>query len=347
MASICIPPRTYGLAGSLYKPADMAVWQGRIDTEENIPALRWHQKIQRWDGKASLNRCATLLGFACDEGVRRNKGRVGARDGPHAIRQALANMAYFDTATAFDAGDVVCDDHRMEQAQALLAQHISHILTHDGFPLVLGGGHEMAWGSFQGIVQHLTIIDAGKTLGIINFDAHFDLRNPKPLPSSGTPFRQMASWCQDNGMPFQYEVFGINPTTNTAALFHVARQHDVVWHTDVDCSPSNLHYLKASLDDFFQQVDYVYLTICLDVFPASIASGVSAPCAVGIDPSLVIRLIKAVRQLCAEHKVALTVADIAEMNPKYDQEGLTARLAARLVHEIVAEDIPSILHLKA
>jgi formiminoglutamase (EC 3.5.3.8) len=34
-----------------------------------------------------------LLGFVCDEGVRRNQGRTGAAEGPQAIRQALANMA--------------------------------------------------------------------------------------------------------------------------------------------------------------------------------------------------------------------------------------------------------------
>ena len=319
----------------MYKEADMVIWQGRIDAEEDVPALRWHQKIQCWDRHSELNNCAALLGFACDEGVRRNKGRVGAYEGPHAIRSALANMAYLGNSDAFDAGDVFCNDKNLEHAQALLARHISHILAHDGFPVVLGGGHEMAWGSFQGIVQHLTTINAGKSIGIVNFDAHFDLRNPNPLPSSGTPFRQVANWCQDHGLPFHYKVFGVNPTANTSALFHFARQHNVSWHADVDCSLANLLKLQASLADFVEQVDYVYLTICLDVFPASIAAGVSAPCALGVEPAVVIHLIKTLRKLCAERKVALIMADIAEMNPTYDHEGLTSRLAARMVHEIL------------
>ncbi len=319
----------------MYRPADMAIWKGRVDTNENVPALRWHQKIQRWDGTATLNRCATLLGFACDEGVRRNQGRVGARDGPRAIRHALANLAYFSEASAFDAGNVICDDGNLDQAQAQLADQVCHILAHDGFPLLLGGGHEVAWGSFQGIVQHLNKIDARNSLGVINFDAHFDLRNPTPQPSSGTPFRQMANWCHDNRIPFRYQVFGINPTANTSALFQFAQRHGVVWHTDLDCAVSNYHNLRASLANFVQQVDYVYLTICLDVFPAAIAPGVSAPCTLGVNPSLVVHLIKTVRQLCEEYKVALIMADIAEMNPTYDREELTAQLAARLVHEIL------------
>ncbi len=34
-----------------------------------------------------------LIGFACDEGVRRNHGRVGAAAGPEALRLALGKLA--------------------------------------------------------------------------------------------------------------------------------------------------------------------------------------------------------------------------------------------------------------
>ena len=50
------------------------------------------------DGEAAGRRVTAresrLIGFACDEGVRRNGGRVGAKDGPRAIRAALANLAW-------------------------------------------------------------------------------------------------------------------------------------------------------------------------------------------------------------------------------------------------------------
>ena len=52
-------------------------------------------KIKSWE---EFSRCITfstqtgvIVGFACDEGVRRNQGRVGAKLGPTALRQALAN----------------------------------------------------------------------------------------------------------------------------------------------------------------------------------------------------------------------------------------------------------------
>ncbi len=323
----------------MYKPADVIVWQGRIDAEETTPALRWHQKIQAWDRTCQLNHATTLLGFACDEGVRRNKGRPGARNGPQTIRNALANLAYKLDTLAFDAGDIVCEDQQLEQAQEALAEHVSHVLQHNGFPIVLGGGHEVAWGSFLGITDYLKQTDSNHRIGIINFDAHFDLRNPQPQPSSGTPFRQIAHWCEDNNRPFHYMVLGINPAANTHALFEFATNHQVVWHVDIQCTQRHLQVLKESLSCFMQQIDDLYLTICLDVFPASIAPGVSAPCAIGIAPATVIHLINTLKALCSQHKVTLIMADIAEMNPEYDRDGITAKLAARLVYEVFANSI--------
>ncbi len=323
----------------MYKPVDMSVWQGRIDSEEATPALRWHQIIKVWDQTAPLNHAPALLGFVCDEGVRRNQGRPGARNGPHAIRDALANLAYHLDTCAFDAGDIVCEDQKLEQAQEELAEHVSHVLQHDGFPIVLGGGHEVAWGSFLGITDYLKQTGSNRRIGIINFDAHFDLRNPKAQPSSGTAFSQIAHWCEDNKRPFHYMVLGINPAANTHALFEFAKNHQVTWHTDMLCTLNNLLELEESLSRFMQQIDVLYLTICLDVFPAGIAPGVSAPNAIGIAPITVINLIKTIKTQCFQHKVTLIMADIAEMNPEYDRDGITAKLAARLMYEVLGISI--------
>lgn len=61
----------------------------------------------------------------------------------------------------------------------------------------LGGGHEIGWASYQGLMMHLEKQEKGKdriNVGIINFDAHFDLRLPEVGPSSGTPFWQASEY---------------------------------------------------------------------------------------------------------------------------------------------------------
>src|SRR5689334_24141000 len=120
---------------------DMSGWHGRLDPADGPKALRWHQMIKP---VVSGAKGIALLGFACDEGVRRNGGRVGAKDGPRAIRQALANLAWHPWCAVYEAGDVSCSDGELEQAQAELAYRVASVLRGGHRVLVLGGGHETA-----------------------------------------------------------------------------------------------------------------------------------------------------------------------------------------------------------
>ena len=87
-------------------------WQGRIDAEENGPSLRWHQQVQPF--AAASQGGVALIGFAVDEGVRRNGGRVGAAQGPQAIRQAQHRRLAFTLNNIVDAqvGEYLLGDCR-------------------------------------------------------------------------------------------------------------------------------------------------------------------------------------------------------------------------------------------
>ncbi len=63
-------------------PVDMAVWQGRIDPEDGDRGLRLHQTINAYDPNAAQQPGIVIYGFACDEGVARNQGRLGAALAP-------------------------------------------------------------------------------------------------------------------------------------------------------------------------------------------------------------------------------------------------------------------------
>ena len=323
----------------MYKAADMALWQGRVDDQEASPARRWHQQVQPWERQHAAGPGTALVGFACDEGVRRNRGRTGAHQGPAAIRRALANLAWHGATLCVDSGDISCDDHALEAAQSELARHLTVLLQQDWFPVVLGGGHEVAWGSFQGLAATVAAgSGAAPAIGIINFDAHFDLRNPEPLSGSGTPFRQIAQWCERRAAPFNYMVLGLNPAANTRALFDVARAQQVHWRNDIDCHSGAGAAVQRELQQFIAPLDYLYVSVCLDVFAACHAPGVSAPAALGVEPRWVVQTIGTLKKLCREHRVRWLLADIAEYNPRFDIDTRTAQLAARLVHEITAGD---------
>ncbi|MDT8893817.1 formimidoylglutamase [Halomonas sp. I1] len=302
---------------------DMSSWQGRIDPEPDSD--RWHQRIAPLTEDAPSG-CA-LLGFASDAGVARNQGRVGAAAGPSAIRRALAPLAWHRQGPAFDAGDVSCDGDALEAAQEALAERLAPLLDAGHLPIVLGGGHEVAYASWQGLARHLAPRETRPRVGIINLDAHFDLRDPAQVRSSGTPFAQIAEQCQQRGWPFRYACLGVSRAANTRALFRRADDLGVLIREDRDITPTGIDAIRRDLERFIARCDHVYLTIDLDVLPAAEAPGVSAPAARGVPLALLEPLVETVRD-----SGKLRLADLAELNPDHDIDGRTARVAARLVH---------------
>lgn len=300
----------------------LEAWTGRIDPEPDSP--RWHQRIQPL-AEASEPGLA-LLGFACDEGVRRNHGRVGAAAGPLALRKALANLAWHREAPAYDAGDVTCEDGDLAAAQARLARGVCALLDAGHLPLVLGGGHEVAFGSWSGLAEHFSGNTAPK-IGIVNFDAHFDLRDPAHVQSSGTPFAQIAEQCQARGWPFRYACLGVSRASNTRALFSRAAELGVLVREDREMREAGLAAIADELDAFLADCDALYLTIDIDVLPACEAPGVSAPAARGVPLALLEPLLERLRD-----SGKLRLVDFAELNPTYDIDNRTAKAAARLIH---------------
>ncbi|WP_417618299.1 formimidoylglutamase [Oceanisphaera sp.] len=306
-----------------YSAADMSVWQGRVDHEEGDLARRWHQQVQAVAGEPLPG--LVLLGFCCDAGVRRNQGQVGAAAGPQALRSATANLAWHLETPLYDGGDVHCHGDELEAAQALYAQQVATFLDAGHRVIGLGGGHEIAYASFSGLVEHQCRQQAAPRIGIINFDAHLDLRR-SARASSGTPFNQCAALCESLGLPFHYTCIGVSRYHNTDALFDRASQLNTRVVLDEELNNWDIQPLTAALDQAIDEVDVLYVTVCLDVLPASLAPGVSAPAGRGMDLGL---LEYALERIKASNKIAM--ADIAELNPARDQHSSTARVAARLL----------------
>lgn len=269
-----------------------------------------------------------FLGFCCDEGVRRIDGRLGASRGPDLLRWACANLPdHFPEGTRlYDGGDIICENRQLEKAQEELADKLVPLLRAGHRPLVLGGGHEVAYGSFTGLRRAFP----GASIGIINIDAHFDLRRPVDGPNSGTAFYQAAHDCDAAGMPFYFLCLGIQLRSNSTALFERASEWEIQYLTAEQIRETHLDGLHAAIGTFIAEVDDVYLSIDLDAFDASHAPGVSAPNALGLDPRDVVPLI---RHIAGSGKLAL--ADIAEMNPAFDLDNRTARLGAALIFELL------------
>ncbi len=314
----------------MHSTPDMSLWQGRSDPEETGDARRWHHIVKPWTGNESSG--IALIGFACDEGVRRNKGRTGAREAPNRIRRILANNAWHGVQPIFDVGNISCDNEDLESTQHILADSVAAVLDEKNLPIVLGGGHEVAWGSFSGLHQHLQRKGLQDAIGILNIDAHFDLRAGRS--SSGTPFRQIAELHEKHQQPFHYACLGVSKMANTLALFDRADKLGVHYRLDSQCGLGQLQETRDWWQKFLDQCDSLYLTICLDGLDAAAAPGVSAPATRGLAPEILELLISDILEQHRQQKLRLWIADIAECNPHYDIDNRTVKLAARLVNQL-------------
>ncbi len=312
----------------LYKLPDLSLWQGRQDAglEEYVYQIIQPLDLSQPELALNANSPLVLLSFACDIGIKRNLGRPGAAEGPSVIKQALGRLPVQKTLNLYDAGIIEAQNDELESAQAVLATAVEKILAMSGFPIILGGGHETAWGHYQGLTQHYK-----QSIPILNFDAHFDLRDlPKPnYGTSGTPFQQIALLSQTAQTPFNYNCVGIQNAGNTKQLFERAAEYDVKFlrAEEIYAQPSTV---LTFINDLLQRIEHLYVTLCLDVLDSAHAPGVSAPQPLGLQPW---HILPSLIRLAESGK--LVSLDIVEYAPCYDIDSHTARLAAQLIHHFL------------
>jgi formiminoglutamase len=323
----------------MYQSPDLSNWKGRNDPFDGPEAQRWHHIIQGLDLSGSVEpaspqqTCYAFLGFCCDEGVRRNLGRTGAHNGPAAIRKALRNLSvHHDPGriALFDVGDVICPEERLESTQVMLGAKVSQLLSAGYRPIVMGGGHEIAYGHFLGIHEYCK--QNNRNVGIINIDAHFDLRNYDVQGTSGTPFLQIHERLRSHEEVFKYLVLGIDESSNTKALFKKAEELKVEWHTLRNFRGDNLGTIFSAIEKFVSSVEAIYLTLDLDAINQAYAPGVSAPSAFGLHPETIQLILRKVLQT----GLVLSM-DIAELCPPLDPDDRTARLAAQFIYNVISD----------
>ena len=311
-------------------------WQGRIDDPGDPDSFRMHQAVQRLDllklselkiDKTKPNFC--LLGFCCDEGVKRNLGRTGAANGPENIRLEFANLPvnFGNKANLFDAGNIYCVDDKMEEAQEELSNAVELMLSQNLIPLIMGGGHETALGHYSGISKFLS---GKKSPAIINFDAHLDMRPYDNGGSSGTMFYQIADKCREENRLFNYLCLGTQTYGNTISLFKRAESFGAAYVHAKDIIKANYELVSEKINLFSEKSDTIYVTICADVFNSANAPGVSATQPFGMDPEVVLYFLK---QVLKTNKVISL--DICEVSPRFDDDNRTAKLAAVIYYSVI------------
>ncbi len=259
-----------------------------------------------------------IVGFPQDEGVRRNGGRVGAAQAPDESRRWLYRLVAYDASRqadlaalgTIDVGNVAVSDD-LEASQVALGEVVGELLLRGSVPIVLGGGHETAYGVYLGHVR------AKRPVAVLNLDAHLDVRPTiAGKGHSGSPFRQMMEHTECPLPGSHYTCVGAQP-------FSVSREHAEF----VTRNGGAIHWADDELSLGPRLLDTpgvdLHLSLDADVVRAADVPGVSAPNPVGLSGSQVARFIG----LAGEHFRSGSV-EVVEINPRFDPDGRSARWAA-------------------
>ncbi|MFN2446567.1 MAG: agmatinase [Vicinamibacterales bacterium] len=256
----------------------------------------------------------TLVGLPWDASSSFQTGAAGA---PARIRQALHSPSsnswnergqnalapeVFD-----DAGDVSLGEEATV-ARSAIESAISTLIADQRVPIALGGDHSITYPIVRGFRVH------HDRLTIVHIDAHGDLYDEFDGDrfSHACPFARV----MEEGLAARLIQIGVRTLTS-----HL---RDQIARFGVETFGMD-RWWQAPLESIHGPL---YVSIDLDALDPAFAPGVSHPEPGGLSVRDVVAII-------ARLPVAPVGADVVEYNPENDLRDLTARVAAKLVKELI------------
>jgi arginase len=263
----------------------------------------------------------TLVGVPWDE---QSSFMRGAAEGPAAIRGALrsasSNMSTEDGhelalgQNLIDAGDVRLPPDNPGAAAEAITRDVSELLARSAHVIALGGDHAITYPLAR---AHASRFPA---LTILQLDAHPDFYDD----FDGHPYSHASTFARimEAGLASRLVQVGVR-TVNEPQRKHLQR-------FPVEQVP--MRDWTEALDLAFDGP--VYLSVDLDVLDPAFAPGVSHHEPGGLSVRDVLRIVQRFRG----HLVG---ADVVELNPSRDRDGVTAMVAAKILKEIAARMLGS------
>ncbi|MEX2589255.1 MAG: formimidoylglutamase [Chitinophagales bacterium] len=266
-----------------------------------------------------------LLGCEDDRAVANNNGRIGAAKGPeifqHFFKKTKSRGKWPEVLAELN---LISPEKDIASTHIKVATELSRGHQKSPYSIFIGGGHDYAYPHLSGVKNSIS-----GELGCINIDPHFDLRKPNPEILSGSPFYMAIEKGVIKGE--NLVEFGIGEHCNGQELWDYAEAKNIEVHTFPELRQANkvLQFNKV-LKGLSKRVDKIVLSIDLDAIQAAYAPGVSAPAAEGFTPSEVLGM----AAIAASEEKVFSLG-IFELNPNFDIDNRTARLAALLAFEFI------------
>jgi formiminoglutamase len=192
------------------------------------------QFVSSLDGIAASSAPYVVFGIEEDIGVQANYGKPGTAKAWHAFLSAFINVQKnpYNTADTLLLGHIKVIPHTaidtttpktdlgdiVSRIDKMVAQVVKTIVVAGKTPIIIGGGHNNAYGNLKG-----TSLALGKAIHAINIDAHTDLRTAD-YRHSGNGFTYAMA---DPDGPFldKYSIFGLHKNYTPAYVFQWMEAH--------------------------------------------------------------------------------------------------------------------------
>ncbi len=264
-----------------------------------------------------------LVGCPQDEGVKRNHGRTGAAKAPKQIRDRLYRLTApngLKQGQLLDLGDVSTGGS-LEEIHDRHCAIIEQVLKDGKVLIVLGGGNDISYPDAKAVQA---VYPRSLT---VNVDAHLDIRINKER-NSGTPYRQLLEEKIITAERF-FEI-GFQYHANSPKYLSDAETKGV------NMLPLNSLLktpIKKGLDKVFvlDKAETCFLGFDMDAVKSSDAPGVSAPSPTGLTAEQAVEIV----EFLAIYKNT-RLFEITEVNPEFDIDARTAKLAAILIFRFLS-----------
>jgi arginase len=227
-----------------------------------------------------------------------------------------------------------------------MSETIGRILQAGELPVILGGDHSIAMGTFSGISSFFR--DAGKEIGLIWFDAHADMNTPETSPS-GNLHGMPLSTLLGRGEERLINLGGFAPKLNPKHLAHVgARDLDLgerqlirdlgireqfFTMSDID-RRGMTDCVKEAIEVATRAKDGFVVTFDVDVIDPRFAPGSGTLVRGGIT----YREAHLALEIIAAHG-GMRSFEIVEVNPTLDTANITVELAGELILSALGKTI--------
>lgn len=284
----------------------------------------------RWSAKSKEEAKLCIMGVPFDNAVSLNKGASKAPETMRTLSVDMSDVTEDDVAVKegvlYDIGDIPVNLN-WGKYFGTVTEEAYQLMKTGNFCLFLGGDHSVTIPLHEAFGKYQKEQKADAKIGIIHFDAHYDLCDEydgHKWSHACTEARSLENVISGEDLFF----VGIR-VAEEIELETLKKNPGITVVKAKEVHKTGTEAVFKKLKDKFKDYDAVYLTIDIDVLDPAFAPGTGTPQFGGLTA---IQLIELFQMMLKE--LPIRAMDIVEVAPELDVNNITSWAALRLIHEL-------------